>query len=50
MIKLIVIPPRHWEEGEILKIKVIRVAQTQPGIWELVIEEVKEVQDDKRRV
>lgn len=48
MIKLIVTPPRHWEEGEILTIKVLRVAMVQQGVWELVIEEVKEATSDKR--
>ncbi len=42
MIKLIVVHPRVWKEGEILTIKVLRVARQQAGVWELVIDEVKE--------
>ena len=45
MIKLIVVPPREWVEGEVVKVKVLRVAQYLPGKWELVIKEVEEVKD-----
>ena len=42
MIKLIMVPGRVWEEGEVLVVKVLRVFQYAPGRWELVLEEVKE--------
>jgi len=42
VIKLVMVNPRKWKEGEILKVKVIRVIEQRSGVWELVLEETKE--------
>lgn len=44
MIKLIMVKPREWKEGEVIRVKVVRIFQYAPGRWELVLEELKEVE------
>jgi len=41
MIKLIMVKPKEWKEGEVIRVKVLRVHQYAPGRWELVLEEVE---------
>lgn len=42
MIKLELVNPRTWKDGDILTIEVLEVIEERSGVWKIKVREVKE--------